>query len=145
MRYWLFAALASGLLVSGCDGVAGPGDAEAVFALHRIGGAGPPAPAGPGNGVPLVLRDTVGMPPHPGGLSRPASGIRSAPSTTGGPGRGGEAFPSSNRIAAPHAAGGRPPAARTPSSNAANSRPARSRSNPHGATSTRSGASDSIS
>src|SRR5258706_14168314 len=66
MRYWLFAALASGLLVSGCDGVAGPGDAEAVFALHRIGDAVLPAPAGPGTGFPLVLGDTIVMPAYRG-------------------------------------------------------------------------------
>ncbi len=62
MRYRLFAALASGLLASGCDGVAGPGDGEAVYALHRIGDAVLPAPAGPGPGFPLVLGDTIRVP-----------------------------------------------------------------------------------
>jgi hypothetical protein len=62
MRYRLVAALASGVLASGCDGVVGPGDGEAVYALHRIGDAVLPTPAWQGPDAPLVLADRITIP-----------------------------------------------------------------------------------
>ena len=69
MRYGPFAALALGILASGCDNPVGPGDGTAVYALHRIGDAVVPAPAWPGSKYPLVLSDTLTLL-----TSRPRSG-----------------------------------------------------------------------
>ena len=69
MRYGPFAALAFGLLASGCDNPAGPGDGTAVYALHRIGDAVVPTPEWPGSKYPLILADTLTLL-----TSRPRSG-----------------------------------------------------------------------
>ena len=57
---WLIAVA---LLGAGCDLLSSPSESAAVYALHRIGDAVLPTPANPPAAFPILLGDTLTIPP----------------------------------------------------------------------------------